>query len=84
MSGNEWWSTKGGAKLLPDLVKFSIFPYDVALDFHESIRVVLLLAVNLLMLTYWCNYWCNSWVEIYLSWSWSVVILFSISLLFVL
>ena len=46
MSGNEWWSTKGGAKLLPDLVKFSIFPYDVALDFHESIRVVLLLAVK--------------------------------------
>ena len=40
MSGNTWWSTKVGAKLLSDLVIFSIFSFDITLDFHESIRVV--------------------------------------------
>ena len=40
MSGNTWGSTKVGAKLLSDLVIFSIFSYDIPLDFHDSIRVV--------------------------------------------
>ena len=40
MSGNKWWSTKVGAKLLSDLVLFSILSYDIPLDFHDSIRVV--------------------------------------------
>ena len=31
---------KVGAKLLPDLVIFSIFSFDIPLDFHETIRVV--------------------------------------------
>ena len=35
MSGNEWWSTKAGAKLLPDGVTFSILSSDVLLDIHE-------------------------------------------------
>ena len=35
MSGNEWWSTKVGAKLPSDLVIFLIFYSDIALDFHE-------------------------------------------------
>ena len=30
-------STKVGAKLLPDLVIFSIFSTDIPLDFYESI-----------------------------------------------
>ena len=42
MSGNTWWSKKAGAKLLSDLAIFSIFSSDVWLDFHKSIRVVLL------------------------------------------
>ena len=42
MSGNTWWSTKVGVKLLPDLVLFSIFSSDIPLDFRESIVVVLL------------------------------------------
>ena len=42
MSGNKWWSTKVAAKLLSDLVIFSKFPSDFPLDFHDSIRVVLL------------------------------------------
>ena len=33
-------TTKVGAKLLYDLVIFSIFSADMPLDFHESIRVV--------------------------------------------
>ena len=33
-------STKVGAKLLPDLVIFSIFSTDIPLDFYESIWVV--------------------------------------------
>ena len=32
--------TKFGAKLLSDLVIFSIFSSDIPLDFHKSIRVV--------------------------------------------
>ena len=40
MSGNKWWSTKVGAKLLSDLVIFSIYPYGILLDFHKSIWVV--------------------------------------------
>ena len=40
MSGNEWWCTKVGAKLLSDLVIFSTFSSDIQLDFHNSIRVV--------------------------------------------
>ena len=42
MSGNKWWSTKNGARFLPGLVIFLIFSYDIQLDFHELIRVVLL------------------------------------------
>ena len=40
MSGNTWWSTKVGAKLLSDLVIVSVFSSDIPLDFHELIRVV--------------------------------------------
>ena len=40
MSGNEWWSTKFGAKLLSDLVIFSILSSDIPLDFHDSTGVV--------------------------------------------
>ena len=40
MFGNTWWSTKVGAKLLSDLVIFSIFSSDIPLDFHELIWVV--------------------------------------------
>ena len=40
MSGNKWGSTKVGAKLLSDLVKFSILSSDISLDFHDSIQVV--------------------------------------------
>ena len=40
MSGNKWWSTKVGDKLLLDLVVFSIFSYEIPLVFHESIQVV--------------------------------------------
>ena len=39
MSGNKWWSTKVGAKLLPDLVIFSVLSSDIPLDFHDSIWV---------------------------------------------
>ena len=42
MSDNTWISTKVGAKLLSDLVIFSIFSSEIPLDFHESIGVVLL------------------------------------------
>ena len=35
MSGNEWWSTKVGAKLLFDSVIFSILSSDIPLDFHK-------------------------------------------------
>ena len=40
MSGNTRWSTKVGAKLLFDLIIFSIFSSKIPLDFHESIWVV--------------------------------------------
>ena len=40
MSGNGWWLTKNEAKLLSDLVIFSIFSFDIPLDFHQSIQVV--------------------------------------------
>ena len=40
MSGNEWWSTKVGAKFLAHLVIFSILASDIPLDFHDSIRLV--------------------------------------------
>ena len=40
MSDNKWWSAKVRAKLLSDLVAFSILSYDIPLDFHDSIRVV--------------------------------------------
>ena len=39
-SGNRWGSTKVGAKLLPNLVIFSIFSCEIPLDFHNSIRLV--------------------------------------------
>ena len=35
MHGNKWWSTKVGAKLVSDLVIFSIFSSEIPLDFHE-------------------------------------------------
>ena len=34
-SGNKWWCTKVGAKLLFDLVICSILSCDIPLDFHE-------------------------------------------------
>ena len=40
MSGNKWWSTKIGTKLLSDVVIFLTLSSDVPLDFHDSIRVV--------------------------------------------
>ena len=40
MSGNIWWSTKVGAKLLSDLVIFSRFSFYIPLDFHELIEQV--------------------------------------------
>ena len=40
MSGNKSWSSKIDAKLLSDLVIFSIISSDTQLDFHNSIRVV--------------------------------------------
>ena len=40
MSGNKWWFTKVGAKLLSDLVVLSILSSDIPLDFHDSIRLV--------------------------------------------
>ena len=40
MSGNKWWSTKVSAKLLYDLVIFSIIFSDIPIDFHELILVV--------------------------------------------
>ena len=40
MSGNTWWLTKVGSKLLSDLVIFSIFFSYIPLDFDESILVV--------------------------------------------
>ena len=39
MSGNKWWSTNVGAKLLFDLVMLSSLPSDIPLDFHNSTRV---------------------------------------------
>ena len=41
MSGNKWWSTNAGAKLLSDLVMFSTLSSDIPLDFHDSTEAVL-------------------------------------------
>ena len=41
MIGNKWWYIKVGAKLY-DLVIFLILSSDIPLDFHDSMRVVLL------------------------------------------
>ena len=35
MSGNKLWFTKVGAKMLFDLVIFSIFSSDISVDFDE-------------------------------------------------
>ena len=40
MFGNKLWSTKVGAKLLSDLLIFSILSSYIPLDFHEWILVV--------------------------------------------
>ena len=40
MSGNKWWPIKVGAKLLSDLVIFSLFSSDIPWDFHDSVGVV--------------------------------------------
>ena len=40
MTGNTWWLTKVGAKLLSDLVILSIFSSDIPFDFQKSIQVV--------------------------------------------
>ena len=40
MSCNTWWLTKVGAKLLSDLVVFSIFSSDISLESQQSIWVV--------------------------------------------
>ena len=40
MSGNTGWSTKVVAKLLSDLVIFSILSSDIPLDLHQQIWVV--------------------------------------------
>ena len=40
MSGNKWWSTEVGAKLLSDLVICSILSSDIPLNFHDAIQVV--------------------------------------------
>ena len=167
MYGKKWWSTNVSAKLLSDLVIFSIPSSGIPLDFCEQIRVVAWiyfmyfiagintkqfwnipeeelfarlrilnlsirsfvnafvdialtffdsslnsflfdvtsfslwtksvfftkLAISLLLAKFACDNFAviffdvnllNSWVVIYLSWQWSVVILFSISLNFVL
>ena len=47
MFGRKWWSKKVGAKLLSDLVVFSIFYSDMPIDFQESIWAVLLFDVTL-------------------------------------
>ena len=39
-SGNKWRSTKVGAKLLSDLVMFSIVASDIPFDFYHSTWVV--------------------------------------------
>ena len=41
MSGNKWWSTNISAQLLSDLVIFLILSSEIPLDFHNSIRAVL-------------------------------------------
>ena len=40
MSGNKWWSTKVGAKLLSDLVIFSKLSSEIPLDSHDLVREV--------------------------------------------
>ena len=42
MSSNKWWSTKVRAKLLSDLVMFSMLSSELPLAFHDSTRVVTL------------------------------------------
>ena len=39
-SNTSWWSTKVCAKLVSDLVIFSIFSSDIPTDFYKSIPVV--------------------------------------------
>ena len=41
MSGNTWWLTKVGEKLLYDLAIFLIFSFNIPLDFHELIQLEL-------------------------------------------
>ena len=114
MTGNTWWLTKVGAKLLSDLVILSIFSSDIQFHFHKSIQVVplkyskyflsgintkkiwnishekhfaplkILFAkyaeANLAVFFLAVNIYF--WTVIYLSWSWSFVILFLVSLIF--
>ena len=40
LSDNKWWSTKVGAKMLSDLVIFSIFCSEIPLGFYDLIWVV--------------------------------------------
>ena len=40
MSGNIWWSGKDDAKLLSDLLIFSILSSDIPLNFHDLIQLV--------------------------------------------
>ena len=40
MSGNKGWYTKFDAKMLSDLVIFSIFSSSIPSNFHYSIQVV--------------------------------------------
>ena len=40
MSCEKWWSTKVDSKLLLDLVIFSVFSFEIPLDFHNSIGAV--------------------------------------------
>ena len=46
MPGNKWWSTKIGAKLLSDLIIFSILPSEIPLDMPVSVRAVLVLILK--------------------------------------
>ena len=40
ISGNKWWSTKVGAKLMSDLAMFSIFSSGILIGLHELIWLV--------------------------------------------
>ena len=39
IAGSKRWSTKVGAKLLSNLVIFSILSFGIPFDFHDSIRI---------------------------------------------